>query len=131
MKYNKRIESSWNDKGVAAATDGTCSLAPMSFEGSYVNYLGTKTPKDTRKILCIGNSFSFYSAPSWMLTEIAFGEGHKIDMFGHFKGSQTLGQHCELSHTADCGLNPTYTAKLRAVAEETVLGNESKYYITR
>ena len=260
--------------------DGTCSLAPMGFTGSYVNIMGNKDPKDTKRVLAIGNSFSHYHDPSWKLVEIAFAEGHKIEMFGHFKGSQTFENHLslwlttvainmgkfhyafiqdqsashanyasdktanaatltnsqalkdkilakvptcnvilentwsfagsngnyggftsfenfdklllsgslsiaksigspvspvgqafklarerhpeiELYHSdvkhqgpygaylkacvnylvlygepfgstpADCGLNPTYTAKLRAVAEDTVLGNESKYYITR
>jgi len=260
--------------------DGTCSLAPMGFTGSYVNIMGNKDPKDTKRVLAIGNSFSHYHDPSWKLVEIAFAEGHKIEMFGHFKGSQTFANHLELwlttvainmgkfhyafiqdqssahanyasdktanaatltnsqalkdkilakvptcnvilentwsfagsngnyggftsfenfdnlllsgslsiaksigspvspigqafklarerhpeielyhsdvkhqgpygaylkacvnylvlygepfgSTPADCGLNPTYTAKLRAVAEDTVLGNESKYYITR
>ena len=262
------------------SADGTCSLAPMGFTGSYVNIMGNKAPKDTKRVLAIGNSFSHYHDPSWKLVEIAFAEGHKIEMFGHFKGSQTFANHLELwlttvainmgkfhyafiqdqsaahanyasdktanaatltnsqalkdkilakvstcnvilentwsfagsngnyggftsfenfdnlllsgslsiaksigspvspigqafklarekhpeielydddvkhqgpygaylkacvnylvlygerfgSNPADCGLNPTATAKLRAVAEETVLGNESKYYITR
>lgn len=262
------------------SADGTCSLAPMGFTGSYVNIMGNKAPKDTKRVLAIGNSFSHYHDPSWKLVEIAFAEGHKIEMFGHFKGSQTFANHLELwlttvainmgkfhyafiqdqsaahanyasdktanaatltnsqalkdkilakvptcnvilentwsfagsagnyggftsfenfdelllsgslsiaksigspvspigqafklarekhpeielydddvkhqgpygaylkacvnylvlygerfgSNPADCGLNPTTTAKLRAVAEETVLGNESKYYITR
>ena len=35
------------------------------------------------------------------------------------------------SNAADCGLDPATAAKLRSVAEETVCGNESYYYIER
>lgn len=78
------------------SADGTCSLAPMGFTGSYVNIMGNKAPKDTKRVLAIGNSFSHYHDPSWKLVEIAFAEGHKIEMFGHFKGSQTFANHLEL-----------------------------------
>ena len=82
-----------------SSADGTCSLAPFGFTGSYVNLMGNKEPKDTKRVLCIGNSFSHYGDPSWKLVEIAFAEGHKIEMFGHFKGSQTFGNHLELELT--------------------------------
>ena len=81
------------------SADGTCSIAPMGFTGSYVNIMGNKAPKDTKRVLCIGNSFSHYGDPSWKLVEIAFAEGHKIEMFGHFKGSQTFENHLSLELT--------------------------------
>jgi hypothetical protein len=81
------------------SADGTCSIAPMGFTGSYVTIMGNKAPKDTKRVLCIGNSFSHYGDPSWKLVEIAFAEGHKIEMFGHFKGSQTFEDHLALELT--------------------------------
>lgn len=83
------------------SADGTCSLSPWGFSSSYVNDMGTAKPKDTKRVLCIGNSFSHYHDPSWKLVEIAFSQGHKIEMFGHFKGSQTFAKHLELELTTE------------------------------
>ena len=50
-------------------------LPPYGFSGSYVQNLGTAVPGNTKKVLCLGNSFSYYSNPAWMLKEIAWNEG--------------------------------------------------------
>ena len=50
-------------------------LPPYGFSGPYVQNLGTAVPGNTKKVLCLGNSFSYYSNPAWMLKEIAWNEG--------------------------------------------------------
>ena len=52
-------------------------------------------------MLCLGNSFSYYSNPAWMLKEIAWNEGHYLNVKGHFKGSQNFGQQLGLSFSTD------------------------------
>lgn len=78
------------------ATNAASSIPPYGFTGSYVQNFGTATPRDTKKVLCLGNSFSYYSNPAWMLKEIAWREGHALNIKAHFKGSQTLTQHLSL-----------------------------------
>ncbi len=65
-------------------------FAPFGYTGAYVQNFGTKAPSDTKKVLCLGNSFSYYNNPVWLLKEISFAEGHKLDITGNFKGSQTF-----------------------------------------
>ena len=83
------------------ATNAASSIPPYGFTGSYVQNFGTATPCDTKKVLCLGNSFSYYSNPAWMLKEIAWREGHALNIKAHFKGSQTLTQHLSLGFSTD------------------------------
>lgn len=84
-----------------SASSSASLLPPYGFSGSYVQNLGTAVPGDTKKVLCLGNSFSYYSNPAWMLKEIAWNEGHYLNIKGHFKGSQNFGQHLGLSFSTD------------------------------
>lgn len=80
---------------------GYVVLQNSAFLGAYALDLGTKAPKDTTKVLCIGNSFTFfYSCPS-LLKEIAWNEGHCLDLTASLRGGQNFGQHCRLDITAD------------------------------
>ena len=87
-------------QNIAAGSSATL-LPPYGFTGSYVQNLGTATPSDTKKVLCLGNSFSYYSSPVWMLKEIAWNEGHYLNIKGHFKGSQTFAMQLGLSFSTD------------------------------
>ena len=84
-----------------AAGNSASLLPPYGFTASYVQNLGTAVPGDTKKVLCLGNSFSYYSNPVWMLKEIAWNEGHYLNIKGHFKGSQNFGQQLGLSFSTD------------------------------
>lgn len=68
---------------------------------AHMHGLGCETPKDTTKILCIGNSFTYVFGASWMLKEIAFSQGHYLDTKVSIKGGQSLGQHLNLDITID------------------------------
>lgn len=65
----------------------------------YAQLLGTKAPCDTTNVLCIGNSFTYVAGASWLLKEIAWSQGHYLDVEVSLKGGQTFGQHLELSQT--------------------------------
>ena len=89
-------------RDTAARTTGNASslLPSFGFTASYVQDLGRAIPQDTLNVLCIGNSFSYYGNPAWMLKEIAWNEGHYLKIRGHFKGGQRFGQHLNLPFTA-------------------------------
>ncbi len=76
---------------------GRVLLPKFGFTGSYVQNMGTAEPKDTKTVLCLGNSFSYYSNPIWMLKEIAYSQGHYLKIKAHVKGSQHLTNHTTLS----------------------------------
>ncbi len=76
---------------------GRVLLPKFGFTGSYVQNMGTAEPKDTKTVLCLGNSFSYYSNPIWMLKEIAYSQGHYLKINAHVKGSQHLTNHTTLS----------------------------------
>lgn len=64
-----------------------------------VRFLGTQAPADTTRILCIGNSFTYVSQSAWMLKELAWSQGHFLDLQAALKGGRTFAQHLALSVT--------------------------------
>lgn len=65
-----------------------------------VKLQGCLAPKDTVKVLCIGNSFTYVSQAAWMLKDIAWSKGHYLDLHAALKGGQTFGQHLHLCESA-------------------------------
>lgn len=55
-------------------------LMPYGYIGGYANVLGTKAPSDTVRVGYLGNSFTFVNAADFILKEIAWNEGHYLDM---------------------------------------------------
>ncbi|WP_295940747.1 hypothetical protein [uncultured Alistipes sp.] len=88
-------------QNISATANAASSIPTYGFTGGYVQNFGTAVPRDTKKVLCLGNSFSYYSNPAWMLKEIAWREGHALNIKAHFKGSQTLTQQLSLSFSTD------------------------------
>lgn len=72
-----------------------------SYVGVMINDFGKVQPKDTTKVLCIGNSFTYYRGCPVMLKEIAWKEGHYLDVSASLKGGRTMAQHLELEMTND------------------------------
>lgn len=79
---------------------GLCFVAG-SYLGAKVQDFGTLPPKDTLKVLCLGNSFTYYCGCPAMLKEIAWKEGHYLDMASSLKGGWTMGQHLSFETTND------------------------------
>lgn len=77
----------------------------MFVAGSYlsllVNDYGTEAPKDTLKVLAIGNSFTYYRGSAVMLKELAWHEGHCMDISAALKGGWTMSKHLSLPTTND------------------------------
>ena len=79
---------------------GACFIG-SSYLGVQVSDFGTTPPKDTLKVLCIGNSFTYYLGCPAILKEIAWKEGHYLDMASSLKGGWSMGQHLSLETTND------------------------------
>lgn len=76
--------------------DAGLMLVTHGYVGAYAQNYGTSVPKDTLKILCLGNSFTYYNSCPGLLKEIAWNEGHYIDIYAGLKGSRTMAHHLEL-----------------------------------
>ena len=81
--------------------DGMAAFISGAYLGVMVNDLGTETPADTLKVLAIGNSFTYYCGCPTMLKEIAWKEGHFIDIHATLKGGMTMGRHLSIQTTND------------------------------
>ena len=84
-----------------AEKEGGAMFVSGSYLGALVNDFGTEAPKDTLKVLCIGNSFTYYCGTPAMLKEIAWSEGHFVDISASLKGGWTMAKHLSLETTDD------------------------------
>ena len=84
-----------------AEKEGGAMFVAGSYLGLLVNDYGTQAPKDTLKVLAIGNSFTYYCGSPVMLKEIAWHEGHYIDISAALKGGWTMAKHLSLPTTND------------------------------
>lgn len=80
----------------AQSPDGAIGFAGHGFNGAGIQNYGTSVPSDTTRILCLGNSFTYFSNSPSMLKEIAWSQGHYFNIKAHLKGGRTLGQHAGL-----------------------------------
>lgn len=82
-------------------TSGLAMFVTSTYVGAYVMDFGVTPPKDTTKVLCIGNSFTYYLSCPQMLKEIAWKEGHYIDMAASLKGGWSMKDHMNFPTTDD------------------------------
>lgn len=134
LKVRMRAVGNYAISGATESADSTAAVffPDFGFSGAYVQNMGKVDIKDTRKVLWLGNSFSYYGNPIWMFEELALSQGHYARVNCHIKGSQTLDNHCSLELSAeeiddgsydvaflqDQSVNP---AKLSQNGDETVL----------
>ena len=64
-----------------------------------IRYKNAPAITDTKKILFVGNSFTYYYGTAFMLKEIARTEGHQIEAIISTKGSQEFTEHLQLERT--------------------------------
>ena len=67
------------------------------YMGMYmINYPNAVPVTDSKRMVFIGNSFTYYYGTAFMFKEIARTEGHQVDAFIGVKGSQTFADHVRL-----------------------------------
>lgn len=71
------------------------------FSAAYTAKHQIDSNKKVLRILCLGNSFTFYGHTAWKLQELAGSQGYELDIQAHLKGSQTLEQHLSLALTQE------------------------------
>ncbi len=94
-----RFRPTGREKADTLAVSGdvpTMKFAQYGYVGEYVQYFGTAVPQDTLNVLCVGNSFTYFSGAAAMLKEIAWNEGHLLRIKATLKGGRTFGDHLGL-----------------------------------
>ncbi len=93
LKIRMRAVGTYTCSGVAESVSTASSalfLPVFGFSAAYCNKVAVDATKKKAKVLCLGNSFSYYNHPVWRLQEIAASQGHELDVQCNLKGSQTL-----------------------------------------
>ena len=101
IRFRVRALEGYVRPSKGAEKEGGAMFVSGSYLGALVNDFGTAAPKDTLKVLCIGNSFTYYCGTPAMLKEIAWSEGHFVDISASLKGGWTMGKHLSLETTDD------------------------------
>ncbi len=83
------------------AAEGHSVIPLYGFTGARIQDFGTAEPKDTVDVLCLGNSFTYFSHSVAMLKEIAYSQGHYLRTRAHLKGGRNLSHHTALSMSLD------------------------------
>lgn len=101
IRFRVRALEGYVRPSKGAEKEGGAMFVSGSYLGALVNDFGTEVPKDTLKVLCIGNSFTYYCGTPAMLKEIAWSEGHFVDISASLKGGWTMAKHLSLETTDD------------------------------
>ena len=101
IRFRVRALDGYVRPSKGAEKEGGAMFVSGSYLGALVNDFGTEAPKDTLKVLCIGNSFTYYCGTPAMLKEIAWSEGHFVDISASLKGGWTMAKHLSLETTDD------------------------------
>lgn len=81
--------------------EATVMFIPATYVGVKISDFGSACPKDTTRVLCIGNSFTYYHGTPVMLKELAWNEGHYLDISASLKGGWTMAKHSVLPLTEE------------------------------
>ena len=101
IRFRVRALEGYVRPSKGAEKEGGAMFVSGSYLGALINDFGTEAPKDTLKVLCIGNSFTYYCGTPAMLKEIAWSEGHFVDISASLKGGWTMAKHLSLETTDD------------------------------
>lgn len=84
---------------VTKQNNSSAGFPKASFVAANISSLGDKTPAKKLRVLCIGNSFSYYYYTASQLKQLAYSQGVELDIQAFFKGGQTFQQQLALSHS--------------------------------
>lgn len=79
--------------------NSSAGFPKAQFVGANISSLGEKKAEKKVRVLCIGNSFSYYYYTASQLKQLAYREGLELDINAFFKGSQTFEQQLKLAHS--------------------------------
>ena len=81
--------------------DSHLKLMPYGYVSGYANILGTDGPKDTVRVGYLGNSFTYVNATDFMLKELAWNEGHFLDISLNAYPGASFKTHLRLTGSLD------------------------------
>ena len=100
FKLSKPIVDGCVKVRVRTLTAGTGAIRIPSgtgYMGMYmINYPNAVPAVDSKRMVFIGNSFTYYYGTAFMFKEIARTEGHQVDAYIGVKGSQSFSDHVRL-----------------------------------
>ena len=112
LKVRCRVCSPYATDGSLLAADepeNSVTLKSRGYVGAKLVPLGAGENYPEKRILLIGNSFTYYHGEPFMLQEIAFSQGWILQVNASLKGGQTFRQHCGLEMTGwQCDLPRGY-----------------------
>lgn len=82
--------------------EGPTKISGGRYMGMYlIKYSDAPKVTDRKKILFVGNSFTYYFGTAFMLKEIARSQGHQIDAIISVKGGQEFSEHLLLERSRE------------------------------
>lgn len=89
-------------KGDAGSdADSQVKLMPYGYIGAYARFAGNVAPLDTTKVGYLGNSFTFVNCGDFILKELAWNEGHYLDMYVSTYPGASFRSHLALEGSMD------------------------------
>ena len=101
LKMRIRAVGQYNNAGgmLRASSNSTISFINYSFQAAHLSIYQGIPVKDAKKMLLLGNSFTYSNGGDFLLKQIARSQGHELRMRAHLKGGQTFEQHLALERT--------------------------------
>ena len=87
---------------ITKLTDGTSAnvaFCTSTWQAVNIDTWDGLVVKDKKKVLALGNSFSYYFSTHFMFAQLAMSQGHQVKTHAHFKGSQYFSNHLELERS--------------------------------
>lgn len=98
LKVRCRVVGNYNNAGGTLSPSSSAYVGIMKqyYQGAAFNSYQGIPVKDTKKVLVLGNSFTYYYSAPFILKEIARSQGHEMRMRANIKGSQYFRNHSSL-----------------------------------
>lgn len=98
LKVRCRVVGKYNNGGgsLSPSASAYVGFVKMYYQGAVLNTYQGVPVKDTKKLLVLGNSFTYYYSSAFMLKEIARSQGHELNVRINLKGSQYFRNHSSL-----------------------------------
>jgi len=122
LRIRCRVNSPYNCiRGQLSRNDASncVQMKAKYYVGARMQPLGKKRPSARKKVLMIGNSFTYFYGVPLMLQEIAFSQGLELDINASLKGGQSFRDHSKLVMTmTNCSMETYDYAFLQGQSQE-------------
>ena len=98
---NKDLEMRIRVTELSGGSSADVAFCKSSWQGVNIDIWDGLAVKDKKRVLVLGNSFSYYHATNFILHQLALSQGHDMKMYTHIKGSQTFANHMNLERSQD------------------------------